>query len=261
MKKTLLCVAVSALSILSFSALAGERAKVQTIKLGVPSLAHAFKAVNADNYNAIQQELSQATHAHVSIVRYKDMHKMAHDLADGKIGLAYLKKIPESMAHKKNKDVQTILVAVTKNPQTGHNQTTHDDYVVIKKDSGIQSLKALDNKTMVYWNKFSVSNYGVLQQMLAKESVHVHWLKVASEAAAYQAVMKNKAQAFGVWDYFYETSPHRDQLKILATFKHMDNPVIAMNTAVVSSELKQSIQNQMANAHGPLNVVGFKPVS
>ena len=261
MKKTLLCLTVSALSILSFSVLAGERAKDQTIKFGVPTLPYASKATNADNYNVIQQELSQATHAHVSIVRYKDMHKMAHDLAEGKIGLAYIKKIPESMAHKESKNVQTILVAVTKNLQTGHNQTTHDDYVVIKKDSGIQSLKALDNKTMVYWNKSSVSNYGVIQQMLTKESVHVHWLKVASVEAAYQAVHKNKAQAFGVWDYFYETSPHRDQLKILATFKHMDNPVISMNTAVVSSELKQAIQNQMANAHGPFNVVGFKPVS
>ncbi len=142
------------------------------------------------------------------------------------------------------------------NPDNKQCSNTYSSYILTSTNAPISTLGELRNKTLVYYNEESLSNYIALKKLLdAKKIVPVHWLKANSLEEALRLVSSNKADAIGVWDYLFPSISTNQEFKIIYKISNLINPVLFANTNLIDPSniekigriLKQKGENNKSN--------------
>lgn len=113
----------------------------------------------------VEPYLSKALKGPVKVVRFATSDELADALAAGKVDLAWITPLAFVRASQKNDGVTALSKATRKG-----NLFYRAAYIV-KKDSDLGSLAALQGKKVAFVSKTSTSGYLFAREMLAKESL------------------------------------------------------------------------------------------
>lgn len=120
---------------------------------------------------------------------------------------------------------------------------TYRSYVLTAKKSSIGQLSDLANKKIAFFNHESESNYTVVKQLLDEHQIRsVQWIQAKDLDQALAMVATGKADALGVWGYYYSHAKDKNKFKILYTIKGLENPTLYGNTNLLSREDIKKIQ-------------------
>ncbi|GGI91999.1 phosphate/phosphite/phosphonate ABC transporter substrate-binding protein [Legionella impletisoli] len=261
MKKLWTSIFILLLSVLSYPLEAADNKEPPSIKIGALVTNQLYPVRTKEElhqtWQTITNDLTQSTGVRFIFRGYDSMESLMHDLSKGKIGVAYVKSVPTSILVKKHGHIKRIATAITKDPSSGEKDTTYSSYILVAKDSSINSLNDLKNKTLAYYDPYSASNYLKVKEKLNQLGVSVTWLKVASLDEAYKAVENNQAAAVGVWEYLYHQFNEKNKFKIIGEISGIQHPSILINTQVVSPEVAAKVIQEL-NKIKIHNIVDYK---
>jgi ABC-type phosphate/phosphonate transport system substrate-binding protein len=142
-------------------------------------------------------------------------------------------------------------------PDTHRYSNTHRAYLITAKNSTITKLDDLSNKTIVFYNTESASNYIAINQVLADNDVkNVHWVKAKNAEQAYGLVASGKADAVSSWQYLFSTSKLKDSFKIIYVINQLPNPVLYANSNHLSDDDIHKVKTALLHL-GSKNHVNF----
>ena len=203
-----------------------------------------------------QKPLEDALHQSVHFVAFKSdalmkqfVHKHSNDLM-----LLYVKK-SAAASIKQQKGWKSLMVVNDVDAETHRLSKNYKMYVVVTKNSAIKRVSDFNNKTFVYYNKDSISNYIAVQKMLQKQHVqNVHWIKAADWKQAIKMLADGKADAMGLWNTHYIYHDKKADFKLI-TEQPIENPQIFVNQRqLTASQIKIIKQVLKSFYDNPVNL-------
>lgn len=243
--------------LLSVGTLSQVYADNGTLKFGILSLEKPSSDVMIGWQN-VASAMEQASGDSVKLIHYTSSDKIVHDLGAGILGVAFLKQSSAVRALKKNKEVQLLGIALTREPLTGQTTKVYAGYIVVAKNSPISRLRSLKNKKIAYISLDSVSGRIQVEKELTKAGVtNVHWVKYNSLDEAFNAVHTGEAAALGVWDNALLSREDQENFKVIDTIKNLPNPGLYVNIKVIPAALQKKLMTILPDTKGPYNILGF----
>lgn len=131
------------------------------------------------------------------------------------------------------------------NPSSNTFSTTYSAYLVASKKSNVNHLSDLTNKKIAFFNKNSESNYEAVKQLLDEQKLSVQWIQAKDLSDALSMVATGKADAAGVWSYYFTHAKDKGKLKVLYKIKGLQNPTLYGNANNLHAEDIKAIQNAL----------------
>ncbi len=141
---------------------------------------------------------------------------------------------------------EKIAQLLERNPETNKLSPTYSSYLITAKKSNINALKDLTHKKIVYFNADSASNYTAIKQLLREKKItSVQWIKVETMAQALSMVASGKADAMGVWGYYFAHSKDKNKFNIFYKIDGLENPILYGNTKNLNPEEMSKIKTAL----------------
>ncbi len=203
-----------------------------------------------------QKPLEDALHQFVHFAVFESdllmqqfVHEHPKDLA-----LLYV-KVTNVPLIKQQKDWKSLMVVNDIDAETHRLSKDYKMYIVTAKKASIKSLADLHDKTLVYYNKDSVSNYIAVRNMLQKQHIqNIHWVKALDWKQAIKMIDDGKADAMGLWHMHYIYHDKRANFKVIAE-QRIQNPQIFVNQRQLTTSQIKVIKNVLKSFYdNPANL-------
>ncbi len=140
----------------------------------------------------------------------------------------------------------SVAQVLSLDPKTHRQSKTFSAYLLAAKKSKIHNLTDLSDKTFVYYNAESTSNYLAVKQLLAdKKITGVHWIKANDFKEAYTMVESGKADVLGTWHQFFMSHQNINNFKVIYAIPDLANPVFFANTSELDSDEIKQVKAQL----------------
>ncbi len=95
---------------------------------------------------------------------------------------------------------QPILTVLSKDKNTSNFIPTYSSYALVAKKSSMAGLDDLANKTIVFYNKDSLSNYQAPQKLITEHHIqNVRWKEAKNLDEALSMVAQGRADVVWCW--------------------------------------------------------------
>lgn len=135
-------------------------------------------------------------------------------------------------------------------------KNTYNAYVIVEKNSNISRMNDLANKTVVYYDDQSVSNYIVFKQVLANKHINgVRWVKAKNVGSALQMIKSGKADAMSIWHNLFLSQHNTKSFKIIDKINNLTTSSLYVNSNTLSAQqianIKQLLKTIKPQANSP----------
>jgi phosphonate transport system substrate-binding protein len=243
-----------------------QASRGQELKLGVLPRLSATELTAM--FRPLADHLARETGQKVTLVIAKDFDAFQKQLADGELDLAFANPLVYVQA-KRTRDLAPLAVAVEKK-----GGTKFRGIFVVRRDSGIDDLRALKGKRVIYVDQDSLAGY--IAQALAlkkqgydvrKDFVQLPYAKKHDNVT--MAVFNKAADAGGIREDDLEKMAGKldlSQLKVLAYTDYFPNWPLAVSPRVaapVRDAIRAALLKLKAGdpALEAAKLVGFAPVA
>jgi ABC-type phosphate/phosphonate transport system substrate-binding protein len=180
---------------------------------------------------------------------FKDVMKAINKNPD-QLSLIYVKHfvIPELAKYKQWQGIAQVL---STDPSTHKLSATHSSYLITSKNSSISKLDDLSNKTVVYYNEESASDYLAVKKLIFDHKIHnVKWIKAKDINSAHTMIKTGKADVMGEWHY---KANNENNFKVIYKINDLQNPWFYANTKNLSTDdinkLKEALKTINPDTH------------
>lgn len=220
---------------LGLALLVGARAEAKTYRFGVvPQFARETLEAT---WRPVLDELTKSTGLEFELVLDNDIAAFEQRLAKGELDFAYCNPYHSLIARQKTKY----------EPLVRDGGRKLQGILVVRKDSGVTSLKELDGQTLAFPAPNALAASLVIRAHLKRDQkVSAKAVYVKNHDNVYRAVVEGKAKAGGGVMKTLQAQPPeiRDQLTVLYTTTAMaPHPVIAHPS--VDKALQQKVQRAL----------------
>ena len=140
----------------------------------------------------------------------------------------------------------SVAQVLTLAPNTHRQSKTFSAYLITAKNSKINNLTDLSNKTVTYYDAESSSNYLAVKQLLADQKITgVHWIKANDLKQAFTMVESGKADVLSTWHQFFMNNQNKNNFKVIYTIPNLANPVFFANTSELNPDEIKRVKAQL----------------
>lgn len=179
----------------------------------------------------------------IQVLSYVDMKKLTEDMEKNTISLSYL-PAANFFYFKTDQFYAPIANALF----TANHTSQISSLLIVSKESEINSLSQLKNKSLGYIHPYCTTSYFAPALLLWKNHYSIHnFFSNCKEVGAWQlqidAVIKGEVDATMIQeDIWYKLPENAQKTKIIAKEDHLPSPLILCSTKNINEELKRELE-------------------